>query len=61
MILPVVGEQESSDNDTIELLEGNFDIDRDSFNPDHSYFVNGTLTWTGSNSAQLVLIGTVQN
>ena len=59
--LQLVGEEETSDDDTVELLEGNFDIGKDRYNPDYSYFVNGTLTWKGSNNAQLVLSGEAQN
>jgi hypothetical protein len=59
--LQLVGEEETSDDDTIELIEGNFDIGKDRYNPDYSYFVNGTLTWKGSNNAQLVLTGEAQN
>jgi hypothetical protein len=59
--LQVVGEEETSDDDTRELIEGNFDIGKDPYSPDYSYFVNGTLTWKGSNNAQLVLTGEAQN
>lgn len=59
--LQVVGEEETSDDDTRELVEGSFDIGKDRYSPDYSYFVNGTLTWKGSNNAQLVLTGESQN
>ena len=59
--LQLVGEEETSDDDTVELLEGNFDTGKDPYIPDYSYFVNGTLTWKGSNNAQLVLSCKAQN
>ncbi len=58
--LQVVGEEETSGNDTVELVEGNFDIGKDPYSPDYSYSVNGTLKWKGSNNAQLVLTGEAQ-